>query len=267
MKKIMEFVTEKAAYTADTIIRESTGRHVKKPDAEFMCGEGDDRAKAYKWKFIQLFQCKDKRGKHAREVLGVVTAILYVSAGMCLEPQDRTGRVSPEKLIDATNRIEFTSRISVPVANGTLMFSFPKLRKTFAAATVTFNVTDSFNEAAATKMLSIMSMCDQCPFQLAFYSMVCRYYLARITNDRIIMEKRKYEWWEFKLILLIKDNNLEATLSNIYRHLHERAEKKMRLSPREVNDFIDAFNGADGDDLRSVEELVQRYAAALPRSV
>ena len=145
---------------------------MKKPDAEFMAGEGDDRTKAYRWKFVQHFICRDRRGKRAREVLGLVTALLYVASGMSLEPQDDTGRVSPEKLIDPTNRIEFVSRIFVPICGGSKMFSFPKLRKTFAAATVTFNVADPYPEAAAMKMLSIMSMADQCPLQFAFYSMI-----------------------------------------------------------------------------------------------
>ena len=280
VKKILEFVEQKSRYAADTISRESTGKHVKKSDSEFMCGEGDDKVKAYRWKFIQHFTCRDKKGKAAREVLGVITGILYVQAGMCLEPQDRTGRVGVEHLIDPSNRIEFTSRIFVPVLDNTHMVSFPKLRKTFAAATVTFNVTDSFNEAAVTKMLSIMSMCDQCPLQFPFYSMLCRFYMRRVTDDKIKTEKRKFEWWEYKLVLLLKDNELNNTFGAVYEHLHEKANsrtdpeiqaevvtalsREMRLGRDAINAIIDAFNGETGDGLGSVSELVQRYAAMLP---
>ena len=280
IEKIMEFVKGKAEYITETIIRESTGKPVKKPDAEFMAGEGDDRAKAYRWKFVQHFVCRDKRGKRAREVLGLVTALLYVASGMSLEPQDDTGRVSPEKLIDPPNRIEFVSRIFVPICEGTKMFSFPKLRKTFAAATITFNVADPYSEAAAMKMLSIMSMADQCPLQFAFYSMIFRYHMQSVTDEKIPMEKRKYEWWEYKLVLLIRDNDLTATLSKIYAHLHERAlaasapevqdeilaavAREMRSDKQTLINMIDAFDSAQGDGLRSIEDLVQLYAAALP---
>ncbi|CAE7250896.1 unnamed protein product, partial [Symbiodinium sp. KB8] len=114
-------VKEAAEYMAETIRRESSGQHVKRPNREFIAGEGDDRAKAYLWDFIQKFELKDRKNKRSREVLGLVTAILYVSAGMSLEPQDRTGRVPPDQLIDKENRIEFTSRIYVPLSGGTQM--------------------------------------------------------------------------------------------------------------------------------------------------
>ncbi|CAE6912471.1 unnamed protein product [Symbiodinium sp. CCMP2592] len=279
IEHLLDFVKQKAKYTSQTIARESKGVPVKKADSEFMCGEGDDKVKAYRWKFIQHFTCRDKKGKSAREVLGIITGVLFVLAGMCLEPQDRSGRVSVDRLIDPTNRIEFTSRIFVPVLQGTYMVSFPKLRKTFAAATVTFNVTDVFDEAAVTKMLSIMSMCDQCVLQFAFYSMLCRFYMSRVRNNVIKTNKRKYEWWEYKLILLISDNSIANTFQSVYSHLKEKAgradpgiqsevvaalAKETRLEKHQINDLVDAFDGEQGDDLGSVSALVQRYAAVLP---
>ena len=125
IKQIIEYVTWKAQYAAKTIVRVSKGQSVSKPESEFINGEGDDRLKGYKWSFIQKFQTRDMNGKSCRKVLGVVTAILYTISGMSLEPQDRTGRVSAEKLIDPTARMEFTSRIFVPLDDGKVMRSFP----------------------------------------------------------------------------------------------------------------------------------------------
>ena len=249
-------------------------------DSEFINGEGDDRLKGYRWAFIQIFETRDMYGKHARRVLGVITAALYTMAGMSLEPQDRTGRVSADKLIDKTKRIEFTSRIFVPVNGGKSMCSFPKLRKTFSAATVTFNVNDPFLTAAATKMLSIMAICEQCPLQFSFYSMVFRYYHKQIVDDALITGKRKYEWWELKLLYIVSDNNLESSMKAVYAHLTNRAQgytapsitsgmlnalaEETRLASKEIVNLIDAFDGATGDDLGSVQDLVQRYVAILP---
>ena len=60
---VMEFVEEKAVYRADTVKRESKGWRTKRPESEFINGEGDDRAKGYKWSFIKKFEFKDKKGE------------------------------------------------------------------------------------------------------------------------------------------------------------------------------------------------------------
>ena len=280
IKKVVEGVKWKAARLAKTIERVSKGLHVTKENSEFLNGEGDDRLKGYQWAFIQKFETKDKRGKDARQVLGVITAVLYTAAGMSLEPQDRTGRVSADKLIDKTQRIEFISRIFVPLKEGKMMRSFPKLRKTFAAATITFNVNDPFLTAAATKMLSIMMMCEQCPLQFPFYSLIFRHYRQRLSDETIITNKRKYEWWELKLMYLISDNGLESSMSAVYAHLTTRANgytspdiadgmldalsAETRLAKNDLVCLIDAITGASGDDLGVVQDLVQRYVAMLP---
>ena len=80
---------------------------------------------------------------------------------MALEPQDRNGRVGHDKLIDTSGRVEFTSRIFVLTSHQKYMLGFPKLWKTFFAAPVSFNAEQEYNEAIATKMLSIMQMCSQ----------------------------------------------------------------------------------------------------------
>ena len=72
-----------------------------------------------------------------------------------------------------------------------MMYSFPTLRKTFAAASVTFNMTDPHPDACAVKMLSILSMAQQCPLQSAFYAKIDRYYATRATKTRINVTKRK----------------------------------------------------------------------------
>ena len=185
---VVEYIKKAAHYMVETIRRESAGEHVKKPNKEFIAGEGDDRAKAYAWPFIQQFQLADRRNRRAREVLGLVTAVLYVDAGMSLEPQDRTGRVAADRLIDTDNRIEFVSRIFVPLNDGQAMRSFPKLRKTFAVASITFNMRDRLHTAAATKMISIMMVCDQCPLQFAYYSMVARIHLHRVEQETMDLE-------------------------------------------------------------------------------
>ena len=277
---IVTKVKEAAEYMAETIRRESSGQHVKRPNREFIAGEGDDRAKAYLWDFIQKFELKDRKNKRSREVLGLVTAVLYVSAGMSLEPQDRTGRVPPDQLIDKENRIEFASRIYVPLNGGTHMRSFPKLRKTFSVASITFNVRDHLHLAAATKMISIMMVAEQCPLQFAYYSMVARVHLHMLEDDRLDLHRRKYEWWESKLVHLISDNSLDNSLRNVYDFLRGRVaadedpdlsaqmvsalSKEMQTDSKAILAMIDAFEGVEGGDLQLAAELTQRYATALP---
>ena len=110
--------------------------------------------------------------------------------------------------------------------------------------------------------------------------MIYRYYQKRIEDDRLITVKRKYEWWELKLIHMVADNNLESTLSAVHAHLTNRAQgytspslhrgildalaSETRLAASELVNLIDAFEGASGDDLGSVQDLVQRYVAILP---
>ncbi|CAE7761158.1 unnamed protein product [Symbiodinium sp. CCMP2456] len=273
-------VKKTAEYDVETIRRESAGEHVRKPIKEFIAGEGDDRAKAYSWPFIQKFQLQDRRNKRAREVLGLVTAILYVEAGMSLEPQDRTGRVEPDKLIDTEDRIEFVSRIFVPLNDGQLMRSFPKLRKTFAVSSITFNMRDQLHTAAATKMISIMMVCDQCPLQFAYYSMIARIHLERVEADTMDLKRRKYEWWEQKLVHLIEDNGLSGNLRKVYDFLRDRYEKEeepgltaqmlkalsreTKRTTKELSAMIDCFNEVSGADLSLAEELTQSYATILP---
>ena len=265
---------------ADTITRVSKGQHVTKEDSEFLNGEGDDRVKGFRWAFIQKFETKDKKNKDARESLGVMTSFMYTLAGMSLEPQDRTGRVSAEKLIDKSQRIEYISRIFVPIQDGKAMRSFPKLRKTFAAATVTFNVNDPFLTAAATKMLSIMMMCEQCPLQFPFYSLIFRFYQHQLKDDTIITTKRKYEWWELKLIYMISDNGLQQSMTAVYKHLADKANAntspeiadamlaalaaETQLARKDLICLIDAITETEGDDRGTVQDLVQRYVSVLP---
>ena len=162
-------------------------------DSDFICGEGDDIAKGYKWSFIELFETSDMKGKRCRDVLGYVIGLLYCAAGMSLEPQDRTGRVGFDKLIDSSGRIEFVSRIFVEV-NPTTMYSYPKLRKTFAAASVTFNVEAPLHEACAVKMLSLIAVSDQCPLQSQIYALLFRYHQHMSGSDSLDIRRRKYDW-------------------------------------------------------------------------
>ena len=280
IKDVLERVAAKADRLADTITRVSKGQHVTKEDSEFLNGEGDDRVKGFRWAFIQRFETNDKKNKDARESLGVMTSFMYTLAGMSLEPQDRTGRVSAEKLIDKTQRIEYISRIFVPIQDGKAMRSFPKLRKTFAAATVTFNVNDPFLTAAATKMLSIMMMCEQCPLQFPFYSLIFRFYQHQLKDDTIITTKRKYEWWELKLIYMISDNGLQQSMTAVCKHLADKANAntspeiadamlaalaaETQLARKDLICLIDAITETEGDDRGTVQDLVQRYVSVLP---
>ena len=104
------------------------------------------------------------------------------------------------------------------------MYSFPKLRKTFAAASVTFNMEQSFHDACACKMLSIVQMATQCPLQTAFYSMLYRYHRHRAENVPINTNRRKYEWWEFKMVKMTEDNDLEPTFDAVHEHLRSKIE-------------------------------------------
>ena len=104
---------DRADYVVQGIVRETRGQHVRKPEHDFGAGEGDDETTGYTWPFIQRFQLKDRRNASALAVLGWVISLLFVEAGMALEPQDRSGRVGHDKLIDTSGRVEFTSRIFV----------------------------------------------------------------------------------------------------------------------------------------------------------
>ena len=159
--------------------RESQGKSVKLPEHEFLMGEGDDKVSTYTRSFIKRFQLADARDKDCRKVLGLFTGYLYTMAGMNLEPQDRSGRVDHERLIEVSGRVEFTSRICVIVGKDEMVYRFPKLRKTFAASCATFNMEQKLHEAAVTKMLSIVQMCVQCPLLSSFYMMIYRYHRRR----------------------------------------------------------------------------------------
>ena len=189
---IMADVEKEAKWVCDGIRRESYGLPVKAPDCDFICGEGDGKTKGYKWSFIELFETADRTGKRCREVLGYVVGLLYCSAGMSLEPQDRTGRVGYDKLTDATGRIEFVSRIFVEI-NPSVMYSYPKLRKTFAAASVTFNVEASLHDACAVKMPSLIAVAEQCPLQSEIYAMLYRFHQHRAQSEELHIKRRKYD--------------------------------------------------------------------------
>ena len=272
-------VERESDWVCEGIRRESNGMHVQEPTAEFIAGEGDDKAKGYKWQYIEKFQTSDKQGKKSREVLGHVVGLLCTAAGMCIEPQDRTGRVTHDKLIDTSGRIEFVSRIFVKVDART-MYSLPKLRKTFFAACVTFNVADSLHEACAVKMLSLISVAEQCPLQSQFFEMPFRFHQHRATTDHLHVQRRKYEWWEYKLVLYAKDNKLAESRSTVYEHFmqkisdwgHSQATDAMKKAlafetqqdERDIQALIDLLKGIDGKDQEEVASAVPRYVAVLP---
>ena len=163
IKYIIADVEKEAKWVCDGIRRESCGLPVKPPDCDFICGEGDDKTKGYKWSYIELFETSD--------------------------PQDRTGRVGYDKLIDVSGRIEFVSRIFVEI-NPSLMYSYPKLRKTFAAASVTFNVEALLHDACAIKMLSLISVSEQCPLQSEIYAMLYRFHQYRSGLEDLHITRR-----------------------------------------------------------------------------
>ena len=194
-------------------------------------GEGDDKVSAYSWSFISCFELQDVKNKECRKVLGLVMGYLYTLSGMNLEPQDSTGRVPHKELLDPSNRVEFTSRIFVLVGNKTAVYSFPNMRKTFCAATGTFNMEQDVPEAAATKMLSIVQMCTQCPVQSQFYLMLYRFHRHRCTVTEVKQQRRKFEWWEFKMLKLIQDNELaDHSLDTVATHLISQRERWQNCS-------------------------------------
>ena len=79
-----------------------------------------------------------------------------------------------------------------------------------------------FHQAYATKMLSIMQMCPQCPLQVSLYGMLYRYHAARIksTSVQINCQRNKYDWWEFKMLKMIQDNDVKNdSLGGVYDHI------------------------------------------------
>ena len=198
---------------------------------------------------------------------------------MSIEPQDRTGRVEYDKLIDTSGRIEFVSRIVVQVS-GDRMHSFPKLRKTFYAAAVTFNMDAPLHEACAVKMLSLISVAVQCPLQSQFYGMLFRYHQHRAKFDSLNVHRRRLEWWEYKLVLYAQDNQLEDSREKVYEHLmrkssdwnYPKAEQamlkhlstEMQQSVADIQKLIDVIRDIDGKDQDGVAETVGRCYALLP---
>ena len=279
IEECMASVERHAVWTCDTIRRESYGMPVKAPTSEFISGEGDDRMKGYKWQYISKFATKDYPGAKARAVLGQVVGLLYTAAGMSIEPQNRTGRVGHEQLIDVSGRVEFVSRIFVPVSN-TVMHTFPKLRKTFYAAAITFNMEAPFHEACAVKMLSLISVAYQCPLQSQLFALLFRYHQYRATLDTISIQRRRLEWWEYKLLLYASDHKLGESRLAVYEHFMREASdsnypaaeqaKLQHLScemQRDVSDIkrlIDLIRDTDGKEQEGVAEIVGRYAALLP---
>ena len=279
IKHILSEVEEEAKWVCEAIRRESYGLPTRPPDSDFICGEGDDKAKRYKWSFFQLFETSDTKGKRCREVLGYVVGLLYCAAGMSLEPQDRTGRVGFDKLIDSTGRIEFVSRIFVEIDQST-MYSYPKLRKTFAAARVTFNMEESLHAACAVKMLSLIAVSEQCPLQSQIYAMLFRFHQYLSDGDSLDIHRRKFDWWEYKLSRLVQDNGLQASRWAVYKHLMGKVadwqypestramlaslSKEMQMEVADIQSLIDAAKENDGRDVQQVVSLIRHYVAVLP---
>ena len=70
ISECMEKVERHAAWTWDGIRREAYGMHVRPPSAEFIAGEGNDRAKGFKWQYIAKFQTSDYSGVQGADRLG-----------------------------------------------------------------------------------------------------------------------------------------------------------------------------------------------------
>ena len=101
-----------------------------------------------------------------------------------------------------------------------------------------------------------------------------------LEDDRLDLQRRKYEWWESKLVHLISDNSLDNSLRNVYEFLRGRVaadedpalsaqmvsaiSKEMQTDSKSILAMIDAFEGVEGGDLQLASELTQRYAAAHP---
>ena len=197
-----------------------------------------------------------------------------------MKPQDRTGRVGYDRLIDSTGRIEFVSRIFVELDDSKTMYSYPKLRKMFAAASVTFNVEAPFHDACAVKMLSLIAVAEQCHLQSEIYAMLFRYHQHHASEDDLNVKRRKYDWWEFTLMMLVKDNNLAESRKSVYEHLMRKASdwqttkshaamlkslsQEMQMETEHVQRMIDAAKDIDGTDAQQVTDMVRRYVAALP---
>eukprot|EP00439_Symbiodinium_sp_Y106_P062333 s693_g9.t1 len=60
-----------------------------------------------------------------------------------------------------------------------------------------------FHIACTTKALSILNTCLQCHIQFAFYSMIIRSGDVPVARTR-----RKYDWWEFRLLKLVEDDGI-----------------------------------------------------------
>ena len=87
--------------------------------------EGDNTLTGYTW---------ITSGTVRNQMLCYVVGLLYTMAGMAFEPQDRTGRVNTSSLLDATGRVEFTSRVYSLTPDCKKSVWFPKMRKTFSCS-------------------------------------------------------------------------------------------------------------------------------------
>ena len=130
------------------------------------------------------------------------------------------------------------------------------------------------HEAAATKMLSIVQMCIQCPLQSAFYMTLYQFHRLRRQTAEIKRQRQKFEWWEFKMIKLIEDNELsDHTLDTVAPHMETQIEKwqhcthsgdmlkalcsETQVEHSRIIGIIDALRSEPGQHLDSVQSLVQ----------
>ena len=194
--------------------------------------EGDDGLRMYTEKYIRAQGMPDDDIAEARSKLGHSIGYLNVMAGLVLEPQDRTGRVGFDKYIETPGRLEFVSRIFSITEDSQLVVSFPKLRKAFFSASVTFNMEDAFALASATKMLT----CVQCPLQFQLYALIFRVYQQADSSLDHAYSRRKHDWWEYKMLKMVEDEEIHApTLGKVYDALQEKHAHWMHSSEKPVS--------------------------------
>lgn len=139
--------------------------------------EGDDHLDAVTkeyWELAASYLYSDK--ELARSILGSLMVFASATCGTQLEPQDRQGVMHHSRYY-CSDRVEFISRIFVRGAHGDVIASFPKVRKTFQAACVSFCnfAPDQLWDVAATKWLAIADNCKCDLLQFNFYAMLAQF--------------------------------------------------------------------------------------------
>ena len=269
------------------------GGETKTFKRKWHCGmkEGDDHldmlSRWYVQSWAEIFGGKDA----ARQVIGSSMVAASVIMGMELEPQGPGGVVHHSEYYRHSDRIEFVSRIFCVERSddGAIRChgSFPKVRKTFRAACVTFDKEKSWVTAATCKWLAIMRNTLSDLRQFNFYYMLTRWanQVAKDHQIRVTFDPGHKEWWQRGLYhhfiedcgIDVDNTDFDALIDRVVAEGQQRCEQQSLCAgwcAREVGIDLDTYfhqathfeqiAKCDEIDAAEVAGAVLAFASSLP---